>query len=75
MKVSVCAALVRRAGADRRRPSGDGLRHRHPRATVWSAPLVKLGASLTGVTVIVKVCGARVDAAVRRAAVVVQRAP
>ena len=29
--------------------------------TVWSAPLVKLGASLTGVTVIVNVCGARVS--------------
>ena len=39
--------------------------------TVWSAPLVKLGASLTAVTVIVKVCGSRgVDAAVGGAAVV-----
>ena len=29
-------------------------------ATVWSAPLVKLGASLTAVTVMVKLCGALV---------------
>ena len=42
-------------------------------ATVWSAPLVKLGASLTPLTVIVNVCvGAGVDAAVRGAAVVAQ---
>jgi hypothetical protein len=31
-------------------------------ATVWFAPLVKLGATLIPVTVIVKVCGALVDA-------------
>src|SRR6516225_5734194 len=29
--------------------------------TVWSAPLTKLGASFTGVTVIVNVCGALVS--------------
>ena len=29
--------------------------------TVWSAPLVKLGASLTATTVMVKVCGAEVS--------------
>ena len=30
-------------------------------STVWFAPFVKLGASLTGVTVIVKVCAALVS--------------
>ena len=30
-------------------------------STVWSAPFVKLGASLTAVTVIVKVCAALVS--------------
>ena len=42
-------------------------------STVWLAPLVNVGGSLTAVTVIVKVwVGARVDAAVGGAAVVVE---
>ena len=49
------AGLVGRARADRRRPAGDGLRAASS-STVWSAPFVKLGASLTAVTVIVNVC-------------------
>ena len=46
---------------------GDASARQRPRCTVWSAPFVKLGASLTGVTVIVKVCvGARVGPPFRR---------
>ena len=42
------------------RPAGTALRA-GVLETVWSAPLVKLGASFTAVTVIVNVCGALVS--------------
>ena len=53
-------ALVGRPGADARRPLATRLRPASS-STVWSAPFVKHGASFTGVTVIVKVCGALVS--------------
>ena len=69
-KVDALAGLVGRAGGDVGGPAVHRLRAASSR-TVWFAPLVKEGASLTAVTVIVKrLVGAGVDAAVGGAAVV-----